>query len=59
VRRLPLPVGLNVVRRDPGPTRTQEVCSAIRQSLRSVFSLMGVDSAGQPRANDRSVLRID
>jgi 1,4-dihydroxy-6-naphthoate synthase len=32
--RLPLPVGLNVVRRDLGPERMQAVCAAVRQSLR-------------------------
>jgi 1,4-dihydroxy-6-naphthoate synthase len=30
---LPLPVGLNVIRRDLGPTAMQRICAAIRRSL--------------------------
>jgi 1,4-dihydroxy-6-naphthoate synthase len=30
---LPLPVGLNVIRRDLGPSAMQQICSAIRHSL--------------------------
>ncbi len=31
---LPLPVGLNLVRRDLGPARLEQICNAIRRSLR-------------------------
>jgi 1,4-dihydroxy-6-naphthoate synthase len=35
---LPLPVGLNVVRRDQGPVAMQRICAAIRRSLRHAFA---------------------
>jgi 1,4-dihydroxy-6-naphthoate synthase len=40
---LPLPVGLNVVRRDLGPAMMQRICAAIRRSLR--YSLKYPDEA--------------
>jgi 1,4-dihydroxy-6-naphthoate synthase len=38
---LPLPVGLNVVRRDLGPSAMQRVCAAIRRSLRFALAHRG------------------
>jgi 1,4-dihydroxy-6-naphthoate synthase len=35
---LPLPVGLNVIRRDLGPLAMQRICAAIRRSLRHAFA---------------------
>jgi 1,4-dihydroxy-6-naphthoate synthase len=34
---LPLPVGLNVIRRDLGPAALEQICSALRASLRYAF----------------------
>jgi 1,4-dihydroxy-6-naphthoate synthase len=38
---LPLPVGLNVVRRDLGPETAEQICAAIRRSLRHALEHPG------------------